>query len=193
MNVSKHAMRRYAERIARVSKEEVNRYVSVNETELFVNISTMFEHATFIWKGQLYDNITRNYYINKDIILVTNTDNSAIITLYRIDFGFPTHTNHIVISDLMEHIETLQADFKVAEETLNQEKNQLDADIDLMDRQIKIVTEQLENLRSQYKAKTEERRNLLNKNVFLSKEIERNAILLCNSLEYKNDLKELAR
>lgn len=193
MNVTKHAIKRYVERIDGISKEEVGGYISVNETRIHSNIETMYEHAQLIWRGQLYDNITRNYYLNKDIILVTSTDNSAIITLYRIDFGFPTHTNRSVISDLREHIMELQEEYEEAEQQLQEEKDALDHQIDFLDKQIKIMLEQVESLKAQHKVKTDERKTMTTKNLFLAKEIERNAVMLCNSLDYKNDLKEMIK
>ncbi|HDR4373513.1 hypothetical protein QUF96_03190 [Bacillus bombysepticus] len=193
MNVTKHFKRRYAQRIKNVKgKEEISLFVTTNQDKISEDAKKMMEHAIFIWKGQLGEtNITRNFYINGDIILVADTDNTALVTLYKTDYGYPAKTNRMIAKDLLENIQGLSAELEVAELAVKEELDKVDLEIDSLDVQLKSLKAQAEAIESQKKAKISERKSLFTRTRKYTEEIEKFAKMLCNSIEYKVDVKEM--
>ncbi|MGG1147046.1 hypothetical protein [Bacillus wiedmannii] len=193
MNVTKHFKRRYAQRIKNIrGKEDISLFVTTNQDKISEDAKKMMEHAIFIWKGQLGEsNITRNFYINGDIILVADTDNTALVTLYKTDYGYPDKTNRKIAKDLLENIQGLNAELEVAELAMQEELNKVDIEIDSLDVQLKSLKAQAELVESRKKAKVSERKSLFTKTRTVKEEIEKFAKMLCNSIEYKVDVKEM--
>ena len=90
MNISKHAMDRFAMRICGYTDVlSARQYINSNEEKITEDINKLIEHSVLLWTAQINgDKSTKNYRIRDNIILVTDTADSALITLYRIDFGF---------------------------------------------------------------------------------------------------------
>lgn len=193
MNITKHAKRRYVERILGITtRNEVLEYVAKNSERIEEYVKTLYEYADFIWKGQIGDNITRNYFLKDDIIIVTDTQNTAIITLYKVDYGFPEKTNLKIAKDLKSEIARLTNKYN---KEIEKSKNKIDRkelelqntelEIKSLENQIKLLKEKQDLLKNEIKC-------LKNNGQLINEEIKRNTILLVNSIDYKADLKELA-
>jgi hypothetical protein len=189
MNITKHARKRYTERIKGITtKDEVAYYMNNNEQIITESILKMFEHSTRTWRGQLGDNVTRNYYLASDIVLVTNTDDSAIVTLYKVDFGFPAETNHKVVNDLIEKIRVLE---EYNEEELGkamEDEKKLEFEVYHDNLELEILQKQIEDVKNRIKAKQEMIKVHKNKTSSIENEIKKYALMLCNSIDYKVDL-----
>ncbi len=97
VNITKHFGLRYIERIKQIKdKNERKVYYTKNQEKITEDANKMLEMSEFVWMGQLGDNITRKFFINGNIILVADTDETALITLYKTDYGFPEKANRAV-------------------------------------------------------------------------------------------------
>lgn len=116
MSITKHAMSRYAERIAgRDELIDINIYVAQNEEKIIEDINKMCEHSDFIYSGKVgnRDNNAVNVYLSGTWVILTDLNNSKVITLYKVEFNVGEEFNKQFISRI---IEKLDADKKVLEE-----------------------------------------------------------------------------
>ena len=193
MDITNHCKRRYAERIKNINNSvEVKEYISLNSDQIEKDINKIFEHAQFIATSQVGgDKTSKNFYISDNVILVVNTEDTAIITLYKVDFGFPDRTNRAITKDLLEEIAKLN-------NKLQQENNSIDKyvgskklDIDNWNNEIDCLQEQISSFKRKIKiaeADIDEKRKSTNVTNLQLKDYTNK---LCNSLAYKMDLKEL--
>jgi len=191
MNVRNHFLERYCERILNMEdKNEIKQYIVQNRDRLISECLKMFEHAEYIYSGQLWDNVTRNYYIRDNIILVTDTNNSALITLFRCDFGFPEKTNRSIVQDLKDEIRVKQDELKNVEDEISIFIEQKQYELDVIEKQLNIIEDQkklLEQKRDLIKSEMNSERS---KKFIIMKEIDKLALTLCSSMDYKKELLE---
>lgn len=189
MDVTNHCIKRYVERIQGVEGEkEVKQYITLHKEEVADNVRKIFEFAKHLYRGQIGDNVTRNYYLRDNIILVTNTGDTAIITLYKCDFGFPESTNRKVIKDLLEIIEKLHAELEVIETEFKEQTVQDELEIERIDTEIAAVKARIESLESRKKAIQEMVKTRKASSTSVQKQLAHYAQMLCNSRDYKKDL-----
>jgi len=150
-----------------------------------------FEFAEFIYKGQIGDNITRNYYIKDDIVFVANTTNDALITVYKVDLGFTEELNATVRRGLIQEIEKLSQEKEEIEFQMLVEVEEKEHQAQSLDESIKIMEEQLLNLKKQKEFVEQEVKNIKSKSLNVVLELKRYALMLVNSKEYKKDIQTL--
>lgn len=192
IEVSRHAIKRYVERInGPDSKEEIeiNRYITLNSDMVRDKILKIYEHAKLIYRGQIgTDKITSNFFIRDDIILVVDANLTKIITLYRVDFDFPPETNRTIVKDLVAAIEEQQELYKQAQVIMHEMNEATKHEMDKCNIEIKNLEEQLLIKRNQKK----NMQDTLDSNQggvrLISSRIENYANKLCNSLEFKKDI-----
>lgn len=188
-NFTNHFYLRWTERIIEITTErEIKDYIANNKDMIREHASKTFEFAEHIYTGQIGDNITRNYYIKDDIIFVANTTNDALVTVYKVDLGFTEELNATVRRGLIEEIHKLadekdEIEFKMLEEV---EKKQFE--IESMDEQIKLLQEQLNNMKKSKEFKEQEVKQIKKDSINVGLELKRYALMLVNSKEYKEDL-----
>ena len=188
-NCTKHFNERWAERIVGLKTEkEIKDYVAKNKDQIQEHANKTFEYASFIYKGQLHNNITRNYYIKDDIIFVTNTTDDAFITTYKVDMGFPGELNSTVRKGLIEEIERLRKEQNEVELEVLSEIESKENEIDGLEDQIKIMEEQLANLKKQKDFLRTEINLIKNKSANVGLELKKYTLMLINSKEFKEDL-----
>jgi hypothetical protein len=189
LNASNHCLERYCERILGMSdKNEIKHYIVNNRERLVDEVNKMFEHTEFIYKGQLYDNTTKNYWYRGDYIMVTDTGNTTLVTLYKIDFGFPSATNRRVSMDLMDEVQRLTKKLEEEEFGLEEFIENKESQSKLLEEQIKSLEEQVKLLKEQKVFINEEVKNARRTSSATSQELKRNVLLLCNSLEYRKEI-----
>lgn len=190
-NCTKHSLQRWVERVVGIeTKVERDAYVTQMQEQLKEDMNRTFEYATFIYKGQIGDNITRNYYIKDEIIIVTDTINSAIITVYKIDFGFTSDLNLVVSKRLVEEIHKLTAEKEEVEfqqelqrEELENQFSKLAEEEEILKKQLKLISEKKVSVNNSAKE--------LSKAVeFADLEIKKYTNQLINSKDYREDIKE---
>ena len=192
LNVTKHFMERWAERIIGiVTKDEIRVYIGQNAEIIKEHANKTFQHAEYIWEGQLYDNVNRKYYMDDDMVLVVNTTGDALITIYKVDFGFPGTGNSQARRALIQEIHELtrqkeEVDFEILVEM---EKKQ--QELSVVSENIKITEAQLKNLKDQELFMKEEIKNMNRTSSHLDMEIKKYTNMLVNSKEYREDLKNM--
>lgn len=191
LNLTKHFTQRWVERVVGIKDEkERNEYMSRNQEQIKEHANRTFHHATYLWSGQLGDNVTRHYYIEDDIIILTNTTNDAFITTYRIDFGFPAEANAAVRKSLIQEIRKYTAQKEEVEFRLLEETEAKHNELMKVSEQIKIVKDQLKSLEQHEQHVKQELKTINIKSTALDLEIKKNTNLLLNSKEYREDLQK---
>lgn len=192
VNCTKHSVKRWVERILGVTTDkERDDYIRDNNEQIKQHINTTFEYAEFIYKGQIGDNTTRNYFIDKDIVFVTNVTNDAVITVYKVDFNFTHDLNLTVAKGLIAEIKKLVEDkdkveFKqlVETERLEDEFEKLSVELELAKKQVAIIEAKKKSVFTSIK---ETKRDT----ELIELEIKKHTNHLINSKEYRDDLKEI--
>lgn len=188
-NCTNHFNKRWTERIVGLKDEkDVNEYITLNKEMISEHSNKTFEFAQFIYHGQIGDNVSRNYYIKDDIVFVANTTNDAFITVYKVDLGFTSELNATVRKGLLEEIEKLTKEKEDIEFEILLEVEDKESDIQNADEQIKILEEQLNNLKKDRDFKKQEISNIKSKSLNTGLELRRYTLMLVNSKEYKSDL-----
>lgn len=188
-NFTKHFVERWVERIVGIKTEkERNDYISTNREMIIEHANKTFEYGQFIYKGQIGDNVTRNYHIKDNLVFVTNTNDDAFITIYPVDLGFTDELNSTVRRGLIEEIKKLTAEKEEVEFQILLEVEDKEHQASAIDDNIKILEEQLANLRRQKTFVQEEVKNIRSKSLDTGLELRKYTLMLVNSKEYKKDL-----
>lgn len=125
--ITQHAMTRYAERIAgRDELIDINIYVAQNEEKITEDINKMCEHSEFIYSGMVGNRRDRsngavNVYLSGTWVILTDTSNTRVITLYKVEFNVGEDFNKQFIQRILEKLEE---DKKV----LNEQKEKIAAE-----------------------------------------------------------------
>lgn len=189
-NLTNHFFKRWTERIVGITTErEKTDYINKNREQIIDHANKTFEHANFIWSGQIGDNTTKNFYIEDDIIFVTNTTNDALITVYKVDLGFTPELNVTVRKGLVDEIQKLTKEKEAIEYQIMEEVENKKHKSEQLADEIKIVEQQLANLKTQKKFVDEEVKNIGSKSLNTGLELKRFTMMLVNSKEYKEDLR----
>jgi hypothetical protein len=188
-NCTKHFIERWVERIVGITTDkEAKDYINQNRDMIGEHANKTFEYAQFIYKGQIGDNITRNYHIKDDIVFVTNTTDDAFITVYKVDLGFTEELNATVRKGLIEEIHKLAQEKEEVEFQIEMELEDKEYQVSSLDDNIKILEEQLANLKKQKEFASQEIKNIKSKSLNAGLELRRYTMMLVNSKEYKKDL-----
>ena len=108
MNITNHAMVRYAERIAgRDELIDINIYISQNKDKIVEDINKMCEYSEFIYSGRVgnRDNNAVNVYLSGTWVILTDLNNSRVITLYKVEFNIGEEFNKQFINKILEKLE----------------------------------------------------------------------------------------
>lgn len=188
-NCTKHFVERWVERIVGITTvKERDQYIGSNREQIIEHANTTFEYAQFIYKGQIGDNITRNYHIKDDIVFVTNTTDDAFITTYKVDLGFPEHLNSTVRKELLEEIAKLREEKEEIEFQILTEVEDKEHESSAITDNIKILEEQLANLKKQKEFVDLEVKNIKSKSLNTGLDLRKYTLILVNSKDYKKDL-----
>lgn len=191
-NVTNHFLERWTERIVGVKTDREKRdYINQNKNMIVEHANKTFEHAEFIYTGAIGSNVERNYFIEDDIIFVTNLSNDALITVYKIDLGFTPELNVTVRKGLMEEIKRLTSEHMEIELEASIEVDKKYEEADRMEDQIKIMKEQLVLMEKQRDFIKQEANMLKSKSLHTGLELKKFTIMLVNSKEYKDDLRSI--
>lgn len=192
MNSTKHFNLRWTERVTRIKGEkEVKEYISKNKEMINEHANKTFEYATFIYKGSIGDNQTRNYYVKDDMVFVTNTTDDAFITIFLVDLGFTDELNMTVRKGLIEEIQRLSDEKEVIEAEIINEIDDKESEVLAMEGEIEVLSQQLANLKERKNFLKGTVNNIEKKSLHTELELKRYTMMLVNSKEYRNDLTSL--
>lgn len=191
-NVTKHFMRRWAERVIGLKdKDEVNQYVTKNKDMIAEHANKTFEHADYIYTGSVGDNMTRNYHVKDNYLFVTNTTDDAFITICNINLGLTEELNVTVRKGLIEEIKRLHEEKEEIDFNLLVEVENKEAEIESANEQIKVLEEKLRIAKEENNFRKEEIKNIKKKSLGIGLDIRQYVLLLVNSKDYQGDLSEM--
>jgi len=197
INISKHFSQRWAERILEIGKDaptvpeklrQAKEYAAQNFEMIKAHANKTFMYAEFVWRGQLGDNVTRNYYIEDDIIFVLNTTNDAMITAWKVDFGLPGKGNTEARKSLVEEIHRLVAEKDEIEFKILEQQEAKQQEMIQLDETIAILQSQLKNAQERKTFATQEMKEIQKETLHIALETKKYTNMLINSKEYQADL-----
>lgn len=192
INVKNHAKKRYVERIMGVTDLQEVRVKMVDMNERIVEwANRMYGNASFIYKGQIGDNTTKNYWLVDNVVLVTDVENSCLITLFKCCFDFGEKMDRIIIENEIREISELHDELNKIEAEIGQYVEVKKTEVSTIEMQLKAIEEQMKALRTMKSALEEDVEAKRASRTYATKEIERRALRICNSIEYRKDLKEM--
>lgn len=148
MNITHHALKRYAERFKEVSRQDLDSNIIVNK-ELYSNeLNKMFEYGKLLYTGRFNDeNGDVNYYIVDNIILVVDLANTKIITIYRIEFGFGREVDKNILVGLLSQLDEAETNYIEAMDIVKEKKEDLEYNVLTLQEEIKSTEELLNTLK----------------------------------------------
>lgn len=148
INITKHALKRYVERFVDPVKTSSQDLININKELYEKELVKMFEQSKHIFDGKFNDKQPKtSFYLADDIILVTDTECTKIITLYRVEYGFSKVINKSILYDLLIEHEMAEVNYMQIKENRSEEKKDLLNSRDNLDIEIKSLEETLKALK----------------------------------------------
>ncbi len=161
MNITKHALQRWEERVGK--DEQV--------------MKDMLEKATYIWTGEK----SSHFYLCEDVMFVIKNKN--VVTVFTVDFGFGKEINNNIIQGLLAEIDRLQVEIEEIETSPDLIK--LDIELDEVDAKIKHLNNKIAMLQSVRNKVSMEKNAILKEKENLEDEHESACKKLCYSLSWR--------
>lgn len=122
--ITAHAMVRYAERIKhiRVKDHNVNNINTRFKERYIKEINKMYQFSRLIYSGVCRDYKKSNFRLANDIILILDTQEKNIITLFRVDFGLLKEQNKEMKNDILCKLESEQSEIINIENIISNDK-----------------------------------------------------------------------
>lgn len=119
LSYTKHARERYAERImGRDNTRDINAYVAENSDKIDKDIAKLILYGEEIFTGKPSFNNPKQhnctYVLNDFWVIVIDTQDDKVVTLYRIDLGAGEDIDKVFRDKLLQYINEAKA---VAEKT----------------------------------------------------------------------------
>lgn len=162
MAITKHAMTRYAERIAgRDELIDINIYIAQNEEKIVEDINKMYEYSSFIYSGRVgnRDNNPVNVYLSGTWVILTDLNNTKVITLYKVEFNIGEDFNKQFITKTLEKLESDKKNLEEQRGKIKEEKTayeQIVKDNDDQINEYRGIIKMLERNNADYKSVIED-------------------------------------
>lgn len=149
--ISAHAETRYAERIMnKDDKVNVNRFISENKDKIKTDINKMigFGELIFIGKQSQKDGKGKvlNVYLKNCWVVLVDTSNETVVTLFKIDLGLGDEFNKTYISKMLEKLNEAKTELENAQLEVLKETNMYRELIDDAEAQINEYKAMIKNL-----------------------------------------------
>ena len=149
MNCTKHILQRYAERFKKIEKQDINQNIIENKDLYEKELNKMISIGKMIYTGKFNeDNMITNYWLVDNIIIVTDTANTKMITLYRIEFGYGREIDKRIQQGLLEELDIAEEEYIKAMDEVKNEKDKLEIDKIQIKEKIVSLKEELTALES---------------------------------------------
>lgn len=193
MNIRNHCKERYAERILGIDKNESSKYAVQHDKEISEKLHELYSKSTYFWTGKVNDNPVSSFFINGDIVIVTDEQKSCLITLYKIDFGFPAATNKTVVKDLVKEIGKLNKEKDKQVNKISPLIEQKRFEINRMENEIELLKEKIAILEKQKRIEEEQLSSMSSNTELIDKDIKMFALRLVDSLAFKIDMQNMRK
>ena len=190
LNITRHSLERYVERIKGISdKLERNTYITTNREVLEEHINTMFNNSECVYRGKVGgDNTTKNFYLASGDICLVVSDDSNLVTIFKINFEFPQEAKEYVIKTLVKSIKELEVEFAEKKKEVDESITKLEIQKEHNDIEIKELEARIKLLKDKNNACDIEKKNLLQETNLISYKQQRYAWQLFGNSDYKNDI-----
>jgi len=148
MNITNHGLKRYAERFKKIERNELERDIIINKELYTEELNKMFGFSKLLHTGKFNEtNENTNYYIVDNIILVIDLNNTKIITLYRIEFGFGREVDKNILFGLLKELDNAETEYLEAMDIVKEQKNDMEYKILSLEEDISSTIELLNTLK----------------------------------------------
>lgn len=188
MNVTIHAMERYCQKILdMIDNKEIKKYINENREKLSKEVLELKNNSKHIYFGVIGDNTPKNFYIVNNICMVCSEKDDSIITLIKLEYGFTDEINQSIIDGLLREIDKTNEELEQIKNEITVKLPKKQAELSLIDKEIRIIEEQLKILKDR-KANTEEEVNLFSKRIeYNNLQKEKHVNKLVYSINYKTE------
>lgn len=195
IDLTKHCKTRYVERVKGITGNfAVQEYVAANNERIIQDVNKIFTYSDFLIEDQIGgDKTTKRFYIKDDILLVLSRDESVIVTLIKVDFGFPGKTNRNIVKDLLVEINLLKEDLEESERSIVDYVNARTLERERYFDKIQLLQEEINSLNltiKQIDVDIEKKRESTKVPKLKIKEY---VNMICNSRAFKDDLKQMSK
>lgn len=197
INITRHAMERYAEKIKNVQKNEINLKINQNAELYKEELNKMFEQSKIIYTGVMTspENIKQtkddvNYRLVDNIILITDLQDTKIITLYRIEFGFGRNSDKLLLNNLLEELDEKDTTYLKSMESVQQDKDSIQYNIFQLENEIQALRESLKALEDSKKGLEEYSKSITQKETLAKADRDCIARKIIYSIHYRKAVDE---
>lgn len=114
-NISRHASERYAQRImGKNNKTDIAVFINENIKKIETDIQKMIEHGKILYEGKSivdYNKQSVKIILNGTWVLVLDSKNNTVVTLYSIDLGVGKEFNIQYITKLLQALYEAQEEY----------------------------------------------------------------------------------
>lgn len=149
--ISKHCEERYAERIMdKDNANNINRFVMDNREKIKTDINKMIEFGECIFVGKQSQKDGKgkvlNVYLNGCYVILVDSSNETVVTLFKIDLGLGDDFNREYISKMMDKINESKKELENIQLEVLKESNMYKELIDSTEAQINEYKSMIKNL-----------------------------------------------
>lgn len=167
MNITVHVKERFVERtMGYTDKQEIARYITLNEDKIIERLNKLFESAEKVFRGKLKDFDSTDVYINKNgWVLIVDHKKDTLVTLYRVDLKVDDEDlNRVFCEKMINKIHTYKKEYEEASLKGMEQQEANNAEI-------KSINEQLRAYNAMVSALEEKKKGLLEQNKTFQKEM----------------------
>lgn len=187
MEITNHGYERFCERILKVEFKEIKTYIEVNKEDIKTAFNELFENSVLFHTGAYFDQNEAKFYINGKWVMVVNSTNQAIITIYGVAYGFSENVDQYITKDIMENVSKLYIKRSAVNEGLEEIEKSIDKQLTVNIATIESLERQIEILKSSNYSLLSQKTIEGNKVKAIEEEINREAFKVIYSMNYNMD------
>lgn len=146
VNCTKHSLEKYASRIKNIIDSEVKEFVYNNKDLIVYDVNKMYNNSKLIYTGAFNDNSKTNFRLADNIVIVTDLQDTKVITLYRATFGFGREADKAIIDVLIKDLHDADIKYNEACNEVKEKKEKLLADKTLLKEEINTLRDTLKSM-----------------------------------------------
>lgn len=195
IDLTKHCKVRYVERIKGITGDfAVQEYVIANNERIIQDVNKIFTYSDFLIEDRIgEDRLVRRFYVKDDILLVLSKDESVIVTLIKVDFGFPGKTNRNIVKDLLVEINLLKENLEESKRSIVDYINAKTLARERYLDKIQLLREQINTINLDIKQIDVDIEKKRESTKVPKLKIKEYVNMICNSMMFKNDLKQMGK
>nr|DAH73458.1 MAG TPA: hypothetical protein [Caudoviricetes sp.] len=192
MNITKHALQRYARRFKGVEFHDISQVIINNKEQYEIELNKMFDNAIEIYTGRFNGNNGEvKYFLVDNIIMVVDLAVTKVITLYRIEFGFERTIDKTILISLMEQLDEAENVYIKAMDNVKEKKAELDYQKLSLEEEIESLEQTLEAMKSGLSGLEEARKSIVVEEEKARIERDRIAKRIVYSIDYRKSMEEI--